>query len=108
MEKVKRGLTETCYGFFKTIANPTRLAILEKLSNSDLKVTQLTKILKQEQSMISHNLKSLERCKIIYSERKGKTKIYKANKKTVNALFKTVKNHSKKFCTFNENCPYSQ
>jgi len=55
-ESMKRKLSKVCYGFFSTLANPTRLAILEKLSESDMNVTQLAQTLKQEQSMISHNL----------------------------------------------------
>jgi len=53
---VKRGLSEGCYAFFKVLANPTRLAILEVLRKEPRSVTEIAKTLKQEQSMISHNL----------------------------------------------------
>jgi ArsR family transcriptional regulator len=102
---MKRGITDTCYGFFSTLANPTRLAILEKLSDADMNVTQLTQSLKQEQSMISHNLKSLLHCRLIYSRKEGKTRIYSVNRDTVNELFKIVEDHAESHCLFNGNCP---
>ena len=104
---LKRDLTDTCYGFFSTLANPTRLAILEKLSKQDLSVTELAKVIGQEQSMTSHNLRPLERCRFVYSYRKGKSKIYSLNRETVDALFKIVENHAQKHCPFKGNCPYS-
>ena len=56
---MKRGLSDVCYGFFSTLANPTRIAILERLQDGPLNVSGLATLLKQEQSMISHNLKLL-------------------------------------------------
>ena len=76
---LKRGLTDLCYGFFSTLANPTRLAILEKLRGNPMNVTSLAEAIGQEQSMISHNLKTLERCNLVHSERKGKEKVYSIN-----------------------------
>ena len=104
---MKRGLTDICYGFFSTLANPTRLAILEKLSESEMNVTQLTESVGQEQSMISHNLKPLERCRLVYSEKRGKSKVYSVNRDTVGALFKTVENHAQKHCPSKGQCPYA-
>jgi DNA-binding transcriptional ArsR family regulator len=104
---VKRGLTDLCYGFFSTLANPTRLAILEALGESDMSVTQLADSLEQEQSMVSHNLRPLERCKFIDFERRGKSKVYSLNRETVEILFKTVENHAQKHCLFGGTCPDS-
>ena len=104
---MKRGLTDLCYGFFSTLANPTRLAILEALSKSDMSVTQLANALGQEQSMVSHNLRPLERCKFVYFERRGKLKIYSLNRDTVETLFHAVENHAQNHCLFGGTCPYS-
>ncbi len=104
---MKRKLSKVCYGFFSTLANPTRLAILEKLNESDMNVTQLAQTLKQEQSMISHNLKSLLHCRFINSERQGKSKIYHLNSYTVDLLFKVVENHAQNHCPYDGNCPKS-
>jgi len=105
---MKRGLTDLCYGFFSTLANPTRLAILEALSDEDMSVTQLAEALGQEQSMVSHNLRPLERCRFVYFERQGKSKVYRLNQDTVGSLFKTVALHAQTHCPFGGTCAYSQ
>ena len=105
---LKRGLTDICYGFFSTLANTTRLAILEKLRNNPMNVTDLADSLGQEQSMISHNLRTLERCNLISGERWGKEKIYSINKETVEGLFRVVENHAENHCPFHGACPDSK
>lgn len=105
---MKRGLTETCYGFFSTLANPTRLAILEKLNRSDMTVTEIVEALEQEQSMISHNLKSLLKCRLIYSKRDGKSRIYSLNRDTVGKLFEVVEIHSQNHCPYMGRCEKSR
>src|SRR4030066_2226217 len=95
---MKRGLSETCYVFFKVLANPTRLAILEVLRNKSRSVNEIAESLKQEQSMISHNLEPLEKCKFVFSERKEKQRIYSLNKETVEPLFELFLYHSQKYC----------
>ena len=104
---LKKGLTDLCYGFLSTLANPTRLAIMEKLYESDLNVTQLSEALKQDQSMISHNLKKLTRCRLIYSKRSGKSTVYSLNRDTAEAIFNAVKNHAEKHCPYKGSCPRS-
>jgi ArsR family transcriptional regulator, nickel/cobalt-responsive transcriptional repressor len=105
---LKRGLTDICYGFFSTLANPTRLAILETLREKPLNVTDLAEALGQEQSMVSHNLRTLERCNLISSERRGKEKVYAVNEETVGGIFRVVENHAEKHCPFHGACPESQ
>jgi len=102
---MKRGLSDVCYGFFSTLANPTRLAILEKLSKGEMNVTGLASELEQEQSMVSHNLKILEQCSLVFSDRRGKEKYVSLNEDTVNAIFGIVENHEK-YCNAAGNCPF--
>ena len=101
---MKKGLSETCYRFFVNLSNPTRLAILEQLMKKPMIVNDLVKELGQEQSMVSHNLKSLLECKFIYSKRDGRKHIYSVNKKTVGELFRTMENHAKIFCQTDGKC----
>jgi ArsR family transcriptional regulator len=101
---MKRGLTETCYLFFGTLANPTRLAILEALDGGPNSVSDIAQKLKQEQSMISHNLKPLERCGFVFKERKKKQIIYSLNGETVKPLFKLFMFHSEKYCPTGKKC----
>lgn len=101
---MKRGLSETCHLFFSTLSNPTRLAILELLRNGPKNVTEIADTLNQEQSMISHNLKPLERCRFVFSERKKKERFYSLNKETMEPLFKTFTYHARKYCPTDGRC----
>jgi len=102
--RMKRGLAETCYVFFKTLANPARLAILEILRDGSRNVTEISEELKQEQSMISHNLRALEKCGFVFSERRQKQRFYSLNKETMEPIFKTFKHHSEKYCPTGGKC----
>jgi DNA-binding transcriptional ArsR family regulator len=101
---MKRGLSETCYVFFKVLANPTRLAILEALRDKPRSVTEIAESLKQEQSMISHNLEPLEKCRFVFSERKEKQRIYSLNKETAEPLFGLFAHHLQKYCPTGGKC----
>jgi len=101
---MKRGLAETCYMFFGTLANPTRLAILEMLDEGPKSVGEISHTLKQEQSMISHNLKPLERCKFVFKKREKKQQIYSLNTETMRPLFKILAFHSDKYCPTRTKC----
>ncbi|UCC34008.1 MAG: winged helix-turn-helix transcriptional regulator, partial [Candidatus Bathyarchaeota archaeon] len=94
---MKRGLSETCNQFFSTLANPTRLAILELLREGPKNVTEISKTLNQEQSMISHNLKPLENCNFVFAKRKKKERLYSLNKETMGQLFKIFAYHAEKY-----------
>ncbi len=101
---VKRGISATCYRFFSTLANPTRLAALENLMDKPMNVTQLAEALGQEQSMVSHNLRPLVQCQFVHVERKGRERIYTINHKTVDPLFKVIENHAVNYCPSGGNC----
>ncbi len=103
---MKQGLNEICYGFFATLANPTRLAILERLEDGAMNVSGLADLLDQEQSMVSHNLKLLERCGFISSERRGKEKFVSLNREVVDPLFELVLRHAAGHCGAVDGCPY--
>ena len=104
---LKKGLADLCYGLLSTLANPTRLAIMERLYRSDMNVTELSEALGQDQSMISHNLKRLVRCKLAYSKPSGRSKIYSLNRETAEAIFKAVQDHAQKYCPYKGKCPRS-
>lgn len=101
---MKQGLSETCYLFFSTLSNPTRLAILELIREGPKNVTEISEALKQEQTMISHNLKPLERCKFVFLEKRKKEHTYHLNKETMEPLFKLFAYHAKKYCPTGGKC----
>jgi DNA-binding transcriptional ArsR family regulator len=101
---VKKGLTEICYKFFNNLANPTRLATLEKLMEKPMSVNELADALGQEQSMVSHNLKPLLNCNFVFIEKQGKKSIYSVNQETIGTLFKAVETHAEKYCPTGGKC----
>ncbi|UCC27743.1 MAG: winged helix-turn-helix transcriptional regulator [Candidatus Bathyarchaeota archaeon] len=101
---MKQNLSKTCYQFFSTLANPTRLAIVELLSDGPKNVTEISRSLGQEQSMISHNLKPLERCRFVFSERRKREHVYYLNKETLGNLFKIFSYHAEKYCPTEGKC----
>lgn len=101
---MKRNISETCYKFFSTLSNPTRLAILELLREGTRNVTEIAYALNQEQSMISHNLRPLERCGFVLSERRKKERFYFLNKETMEPLFKIFSHHASKYCDAKGKC----
>jgi DNA-binding transcriptional ArsR family regulator len=105
---VKRGLSDICYGFFSTLANPTRIAILERLQDGPMNVSGLATLLEQEQSMISHNIKLLEKCNFVASEKRGKEKYVFVNVKTIEALFDLVESHAHDSCKIAGSCPFEK
>ena len=84
--------------FFETIANKTRLKILEILQAKSMSVTLICTILGEEQSKISHSLKCLTECHFLDVKQKGKQRIYSLNKETILPLMKLVDEHVKKYC----------
>jgi DNA-binding transcriptional ArsR family regulator len=105
---MKKGVTEICYGFFSTLANPTRLAIIEHLHEKPMNVTELVEALDQEQSMISHNLRPLTRCKFVTRRREGKNNVYYINHETLDPILLAVEKHAEKFCNYGVNCPLKE
>jgi len=101
---MKYNLSETCHLFFSTLSTPSRLGILEVLRESPKNVSQLVYILNQEQSMISHNLKSLARCGFVLVERKGRERVYSLNRETMEPMFKLIDKHMNKYCPENKEC----
>ena len=102
---MKHEITTLCYGFFSTLANPTRLAIIELLDQNPMNVTEIVNSLGQEQSMISHNLRPLVNCKLVKVQREGKNRVYYLNHETLDPIFKAVETHASNFCANKQACP---
>ena len=61
---------------FKIFGDTTRIKILYTLRESELCVGDLAKLLKMNQSAISHQLKILKQSKLVKFRREGKTMFY--------------------------------
>ncbi|MDD4049784.1 MAG: metalloregulator ArsR/SmtB family transcription factor [Candidatus ainarchaeum sp.] len=86
------------YYFFTVISNETRWKIINSLYASDKFVTDICKDINEEQSKVSHNLKILLECNVVFSQRQGKYIKYSLNKKTIKPLIKILNDHMRDFC----------
>ena len=88
--------------FFEVMAGKTRLAIIESLTISDKCVGEICKDINEEQSKVSHNLRTLLDCHFVEQTIDGKKRIYSLNKKTISPIIKLVNQHVRSNCK--ENC----
>jgi DNA-binding transcriptional ArsR family regulator len=86
------------YYFFNVISNKTRWNIISSLYSGEKCVSDICKEITEEQSKVSHNLKILAGCNVVFSKRVGKKIIYRVNKKTLDPLFLIVEKHMKNNC----------
>ncbi len=93
---------KTYHIFFSKLANPLKIKILVSLKEKEKSVQELSKDLKVEQSKLSHALKTLRCCSIVYVKKQGKKRIYSVNKKTILPILKLIDEHEKccKCCEF--------
>ena len=84
--------------FFKNFANKTKFLIIMHLKEKPMSVNELSKVMREEQSKVSHNLAKLAFCNILNVEQKGKQRIYSLNKDTVIPVIQLVEKHVKKHC----------
>ena len=89
------------YHFFKVISNNTRWIIIDTLYYKDLCVNDICNITKIEQSKVSHSLKVLADCNIVFKKRSGKQIIYSLNTKTIKPILKILETHQDNFCKGN-------
>jgi len=79
--------------FFKTLADPTRLAIIKSLRVKPKNVSDLCKELKFEQSRVSHNLRKLKELGFVTMQPEGKQRVYTLDQKTILPLLKIIDKH---------------
>lgn len=87
--------------FLETLGNRRRIRIIESLMSGPKSVSEIVNKTKFEQSNVSHNLRRLERCGFVKSERTGKNRVYSLNNETIKPLMIIIEKHINKFC---KNC----
>lgn len=86
------------YIFFGNLANPLKVEIISALKEENMSVLELAGKLNEEQSKISHALKSLKNCSIVNVKSDGKKRIYSLNKETILPMLEIIDRHESKFC----------
>lgn len=78
---------------FKLLGDPTRIRILEALSNDELCVCDLAALLDVTQSAVSHQLRLLRAAKLVRYRREGKNAFYMLDDDHVRTLFRQGLDH---------------
>ena len=86
-------ICNTYVKFFTSLSDPAKLEIIKSLREGPKNVGNLSKILKFEQSRVSHNLRKLKELGFINVRPKGKERIYEIDKKTILPLLKLIDGH---------------
>lgn len=76
---------------FKTIAHPTRLAVLELINkNGPMSVNELIAVTNCEQSLLSHHLANMRSTGLLTCERKGQKILYSIKEKKIIELVRCI------------------
>ncbi len=78
--------------FLKAVSNPLRLKMLKMLKDNWLCVCLIAKMLQQDQTLISHHLRTLKSLGLILERREGKMHFYKTNTEMLQRYLDRVKN----------------
>ena len=99
-------INKTYHHFFSNLSNALRIEIISALRKADkgLSVKELASTLWVEQSKLSHALANLRKCNLVLVAKKGKTRIYSLNKKTLVPILEIIDKHSSENC--GGNCSY--
>ncbi|MEK6897079.1 MAG: metalloregulator ArsR/SmtB family transcription factor [Nanoarchaeota archaeon] len=93
---------EELYGAYKlflgTLFSEIRLKIINLLRNRKLNVSEITKELRLDQTVVSHNLARLKHHGFLICESEGKYRYYKINKETINPLMDLIDKHMGQYC----------
>ncbi len=76
--------------FLKAISNPLRLKILKLLKDNWLCVCIIALALEQDQTLISHHLRTLRSLGLIEVRKEGKMHFYRTNKEALERYLKRV------------------
>ncbi len=82
----------------KCLSDKTRFKILLALKDGERCVCEIIKQLGVEQSLVSHHLQIMRRCKLVKFRRDGKKKMYWLADPLISKFLSDVDKLSKKFC----------
>jgi DNA-binding transcriptional ArsR family regulator len=69
--------SEALSRYFRVLGDPTRLGIIRALLEGEHTVSELTELVQAPQSRVSNHLACLRWCRLVESERRGRTVVYR-------------------------------
>lgn len=95
---------EAYYLFFSTLASRTNLAIIDVLRKKPKSVSQISKELNQQKTVILHHVKQLEHSAVIRSEESKVEQLYSLNKEIIEPLYEILEFYASKYCPGLKEC----
>ncbi|NJE25748.1 transcriptional regulator [Thermococcus sp. MV5] len=89
-EEVETELSPKLMGFIKVLSNPIRAGIIKMLKNRWMCVCLIAKALNQDQTLISHHLRTLKSMNLLHERREGKLRFYKTNIEELTKYFSVL------------------
>ena len=98
METIKQSLVQEkivnqMAELFKALGDPTRIRLIDALSQQELCVHDLTTLLDMNQSAVSHQLRYLRNVRIVKRRKAGKTVFYSLEDAHVEQIFMQTMQH---------------
>lgn len=78
--------TEALSRYFRVLGDPTRLRIVEALLERERTVSELVELVRAPQSRVSNHLACLRWCRLVESERRGRTVVYRVTDERVSRV----------------------
>ncbi len=89
--EVEPSVEEPVVEFLKVLSNPLRLAILKLVRDNWLCVCLISEALGQDQTLISHHLRTLKALNLIEERKEGRMRFYRARKDVLEEYLSKVR-----------------
>lgn len=90
-EEIKVKVGDDVLEFVRIISNPIRMGILNMLMGRWMCVCLIANALDQDQTLISHHLRSLKKLGLLHERREGKLRFYRTNEEVLKEYFEKLK-----------------
>ncbi len=90
--------------YFRVLGDPTRLLIIEALGERERTVSELVELIGAPRSRVSNHLACLRWCRLVESERNGRTVVYRVADERVAQILTLASSLAEPNCDHLESC----
>jgi DNA-binding transcriptional ArsR family regulator len=96
--------TEAVSRYFRVLGDPTRIRIIEALLERERTVFEIVELLGAPQSRVSNHLACLRWCRLVESERRGRTVVYRVADERVSHVLELAASLAEPNCDHLASC----
>jgi ArsR family transcriptional regulator, cadmium/lead-responsive transcriptional repressor len=90
--------------YFRVLGDPTRLMILRRLAERERTVSELVELLGTSQSKVSNHLACLRWCRLVDTERRGRSVVYRLSDERLPGLLELAESLAQPNCHHLASC----